>query len=100
MAKQKIRKGDTVEVISGLKNRLKGLVVVSGLNVRKKHKKPQPGAQGPAGQPQIIEFDAPIPLANVMLVDPKSGKPTRVGFKVVDGKTVRVARASGETLDK
>lgn len=118
MAKQKIRKGDTVEVIAGLKNRLKGrddqgkrgevisvdpkkgLIVVSGLNVRKKHKKPQPGQQGPAGQPQIVEFDAPIPLANVMLVDPKSGKPTRVGFKKVGEKTVRVAKVSGEPLDK
>ena len=118
MAKQKIRKGDTVEVIAGLKNRLKGrddqgkrgevisvdpkkgLIVVSGLNVRKKHKKPQPGQQGPAGNPQIVEFDAPLPLANVMMVDPKSGKPTRVGFKKVGEKTVRVAKVSGEPLDK
>ncbi|EPE62433.1 ribosomal protein L24 [Exiguobacterium sp. S17] len=73
----------------------KNRVVVEGINVIKKHAKPsQANPQG-----GILEIEAPIHVSNVMPVDPKTGKPTRVGFKVVDGKKVRVAK-SGEVLDK
>lgn len=62
----------------------------------KKHSKPsQANPQG-----GILSIEAPIHVSNVMPLDPKSGEPTRVGFKVVDGKKVRVATKSGETLDK
>ncbi|KAB2863929.1 MAG: 50S ribosomal protein L24, partial [Exiguobacterium chiriqhucha] len=73
----------------------KNRVVVEGINVIKKHSKPsQANPQG-----GILEIEAPIHVSNVMPLDPKTGKPTRVGFKVVDGKKVRVAK-SGEVLDK
>ncbi len=112
-AKIKIRKGDTVEVISGKRTERgkrgevlrvlpkENRVVVQGIAVRKKHKKAQPTAQGRrAGAPQIVEFEAPISISNVMLVDPKSGELTRVGYRLEGEKWVRVAKASGEILDK
>lgn len=108
--KMKIKKGDTVEVISGRDKGKRGevlqvlpkesRVVVQGVNVRKKHKKANPAAQGQQGAPQILEFDAPLNISNVMLVDPKENKPTRVGFRLVDGQWVRYAKKSGEALDK
>lgn len=100
-----VKKGDTVQVISGKDKGKQGVilkampsknrVVVEGVNVIKKHAKPsQANPQG-----GILEIEAPIHVSNVMPLDPKTGKPTRVGFKVVDGKKVRVAK-SGESLDK
>ena len=69
-------------------------VVVENVNVRKKHKKPT--QQTPEGS--IVEIYAPIDASNVMLVDPKTKKPTRIGHKVVKGKKVRVAKKSGTVL--
>ena len=69
-------------------------VVVENVNVRKKHKKPtQQNTEG-----SIVEVYAPIDASNVMLVDPKTKKPTRIGHKVVKGKKVRVAKKSGTVL--
>ncbi|MGA9466916.1 MAG: 50S ribosomal protein L24 [Exiguobacterium marinum] len=100
-----VKKGDTVQVMSGKDKGKQGVilkampsknrVLVEGVNVMKKHAKPsQANPQG-----GILEIEAPIHVSNVMPLDPKTGKPTRVGFKVVDGKKVRVAK-SGEVLDK
>ncbi len=102
----KIRKGDTVAVLTGRDKGKRGEVLsvnpeegrafVRGVQMVKRHQKPT-GMNQPGG---IIEKEAPIQLANLALVDPKSGKPTRVGFTVLaDGKKVRVARPSGEVLD-
>jgi len=102
----RIRKGDTVVVITGADKGKRGEVlrvipkdgraVVQGVNIAKKHTKAQ-GMGQPGG---IIEQEATIHLSNVMLVDPKSGKPTRVGFRVLDdGRKVRVARADGAVIE-
>jgi large subunit ribosomal protein L24 len=70
--------------------------LVQGVNLVKRHRKPQ-GMGQPGG---IQEKEAPIHLSNLALIDPKSDKPTRVGFRLLDdGKKVRVARPSGEVLD-
>jgi large subunit ribosomal protein L24 len=101
-----VKKGDKVMVISGKDKGKQGTVLaafpkkdrvlVEGINIMKKHSKPsQSNPQG-----GIISQEAPIHVSNVMPLDPKSGEPTRVGFKVVDGKKVRVATKSGETFDK
>ena len=102
----KIRKGDRVQVLTGKDKGRQGEVIrvmpdagralVQGVNLVKKHEKPQ-GMGRPGG---IQEKEAGIHLSNLALIDPKSGKATRVGFKVLeDGKKVRVAKASGEVLD-
>ena len=102
----KIRKGDRVQVLTGKDKGRQGEVIkvmpeegralVQGVNLVKRHQKPQ-GMGRPGG---IQEKEAGIDLSNLALLDPKSGKPTRVGFKVLeDGKKVRVAKASGEVLD-
>ena len=102
----KIRKGDRVQVLTGKDKGRQGEVIkvmpedgralVQGINMVKRHQKPQ-GMGRPGG---IQEKEAGIDLSNLALLDPKSGKPTRVGFKVLeDGKKVRVAKASGEVLD-
>lgn len=101
----KIRKGDRVQVITGSDKGKRGEVlrvipednraIVQGVNMVKRHLKPQ-GMNQPGG---IQEKEATIHLSNLALIDPKSDKPTRVGFKDVDGKRVRVAKASGEVLD-
>jgi large subunit ribosomal protein L24 len=98
-----LRKGDKVIVVSGSDKGKKGNVVevildkqrviVEDVNMVKKHRKPtqnQPGG--------IMEIPAPIHVSNVMLVDPKSGEPTRIGRKVVDGKSVRYSKKSGEII--
>ncbi|MEH7343957.1 50S ribosomal protein L24 [Bacillus sp. JJ1532] len=101
-----VKKGDKVLVISGKDKGKTGVilaafpkqdrVLVEGVNIVKKHSKPsQVNPQG-----GIISQEAPIHVSNVMPVDPKSGNPTRVGYKTVDGKKVRVATKSGEVLDK
>jgi len=102
----KIRKGDRVEVIAGADKGKRGEVlkvipkqgraIVQGVAVVKRHQKPK-GLGQPGG---IIEQEAPVHLSNLMQVDPKSDKRTRVGFKVLeDGRKVRVARVSGEVID-
>ena len=101
----KIKKGDRVQVIAGKNKGLRGevlsvrtkddRVVVQGVNMIKRHTKPtqaQPGG--------IIEREAPVHVSNVLHIDPKTDKPTRVGFKVLDdGRKVRVAKGSGEVID-
>ncbi|MGG3449674.1 MULTISPECIES: 50S ribosomal protein L24 [Bacillaceae] len=101
-----VKKGDKVMVITGKDKGKTGVilasfpkkdrVLVEGINIVKKHAKPsQLNPQG-----GILSQEAPIHVSNVMLLDPKTNEPTRVGYKDVDGKKVRVAKKSGETLDK
>ena len=103
--KMKIHKGDTVIVTTGkdkgttgeVLNVLKDSdsVIVSGVNVKTRHNKPS--QMGPGG---IEKKEAPIHISNVSIADPKTGKASRVGYKVLkDGKKTRVSKASGETLD-
>ena len=105
MAAAKIKKGDNVVVLSGKdKGRTgtvakvmpkDGKVVVDGINVAARHRKPtQANPQG-----GIDRKPAPMHISKVALADPKSGKPTRVRFETKDGKKVRVAVKSGETID-
>ncbi|MCB4821206.1 50S ribosomal protein L24 [Roseicella aerolata] len=102
----KIKKGDRVQVLTGRDKGKRGEVIavnptenralVQGVNMVKRHRKPQ-GMNQPGG---IQEKEAPIHLSNLALIDPKSDKPTRVGFRLLeDGKKVRVAKPSGEVLD-
>ncbi len=103
MATSKIKKGDTVKVIAGKDLGKEGKVtsvdvknhkvVVEGINKVTKHTKPS--AQNQNGG--IIEKEAALDISNVMLV--VDGKTTRVGFKVEDGKKVRVAKATGKAID-
>jgi large subunit ribosomal protein L24 len=100
-----IKKGDKVIVLSGDDKGKVGLVqkvyptlnkvVVEGVNVHKKHKKPTQGT--PEGS--VLDIYVPLDASKVALVDPKSKKATRVHVKVVNGKKVRVGK-SGESLDK
>jgi len=102
-----VKKGDTVIVITGKDKGKKGRVLaaypkkdrvlVEGINLVKKHARPsQTNPQG-----GIVTQEAPIHVSNVSLIDPKSGKPTRVGYQVLEnGKKVRVAKKSGEVIDK
>ncbi|WP_031406207.1 50S ribosomal protein L24 [Geobacillus vulcani] len=101
-----VKKGDKVQVISGKDKGKQGVilaafpkkkrVIVEGVNIVKKHAKPsQANPQG-----GIIEKEAPIHVSKVMPLDPKTGEPTRIGYKIVDGKKVRYAKKSGEILDK
>ena len=103
--KLKIKKGDTVKVIAGDSKGKEGKilevlasknrVVVEGANMLSKHTKPN--ATSPNGG--IIKQEAALHISNVMLIDPKSGKPTRVGrTKNAAGKLVRVAKISGEEI--
>jgi large subunit ribosomal protein L24 len=106
-AKLHVRKNDEVLVIAGKdkgkKGRIlesypnEGRVLVEGVNMIKRHTKPnQVNPQG-----GIVEREAPIHASNVMLLDPKSGEPTRTGKKILnDGTKVRYAKKSGEVLDK
>ncbi|MEJ2752280.1 MAG: 50S ribosomal protein L24 [Candidatus Promineifilaceae bacterium] len=106
----RIKVDDEVEVIAGNYKGVRGKVqrvllsknrvVVSGVNVVKKHQKPQQAGGRSAAQGGIIEFEAPIAVSNVMLVDPKSGELTRIGLRRdKDGRQVRYAIKSGEDLD-
>ena len=99
----KLRKGDTVIVISGKDKGKEGTVshvmpssnkvIVDGINVAKKHQKPRKANE----QGGVIDRDMPLEASNVMLVH--KGKPTRVGFKVkADGTKVRIARSTGEEI--
>ena len=107
MPKMKIRKGDRVVVITGRDKGRQGEVlrampsenrlVVAGVNMMKRHQK----ARRAGEESGIIVREATIHVSNVAHIDPSSGKPTRVGYKVLDdGRKVRVARASGETIDR
>ena len=103
--KLKIKKGDKVIVLSGedkgktgevVKAMPKeGKVVVQGINLVKRHTKPSQTTPG-----GIVTKEAPINVSNVAIVDPKTGKASKIGYKEVDGKKVRVARKSGEVIDK
>ncbi len=107
MAIAHVRKGDTVMVVAGKERGKRGRVlrvipeknrvVVERVNMIKKHQRPTQRIR----QGGIIEREGPIHLSNVMLLDPTSGKPTRIGMRVLsDGKKARVARKSGELIDK
>lgn len=86
-------KGKTGEVVKAMPK--EGKVVVQGINLVKRHTRPSQTTTG-----GIVTKEAPINASNVALVDPKTNKATKVGYKVVDGKKVRVARKSGEVIDK
>ena len=102
----KIKVGDTVRVMTGSTEKGKGKegkvlkidhkngkVLVEGVNMIKRHSKPS--AQNQTGG--IVEKEAPIDISNVMYVH--KGKPTRIGFKEVDGKKVRFAKSTGDVID-
>ncbi|KIL52282.1 50S ribosomal protein L24 [Jeotgalibacillus campisalis] len=101
-----VKKGDNVMVISGKDKGKTGTilaafpkkdrVLVEGVNIVKKHSKPS--QMNPQGG--ITNMEAAIHVSNVMLIDPKTNEPTRVGYKIEDGKKVRIAKKSGESLDK
>ena len=103
MSAMKIKKGDTVTVIAGKDKGKEGkvlavnvkdnTVIVEGINMITKHAKPSMANQ----QGGIINKEAPIDASNVMLIH--NGKAVRVGFKVEDGKKVRVAKGSNEVID-
>jgi large subunit ribosomal protein L24 len=106
MPKLKVKKGDTVVVISGRDKGRQGeivrvlpaemRVIVQGVNIAKRHTKPSMG--NPGG---ILEKELPIHVSNVAHLDPQSQRPTRVGYKRLDdGRKVRVARRSGEVIDR
>ena len=104
--KLKIRKGDTVKVITGDSkgqqgkvlsiDLLKSRAIVERVNMISKHTKPN--AKNTQGG--IVKQEASIHVSNLMLVDPASGNPTRVGRKLVEGKLVRYSKKSGEVIKK
>jgi len=107
MAIAHVRKGDNVMVVAGKERGKRGRVlrvipeknrvVVERVNMIKKHQRPTQRIR----QGGIIEREGSIHLSNVMLLDPTSGKPTRIGMRALsDGKKARVARKSGELIDK
>lgn len=108
MAKMKIKKGDMVEVIAGNDKGVRGrvlrvypgesTVVIEGVNIHKKH---QRAVQAGRGQVQagIIQFEAPIHVSNVMLVDPATSKPTRVGIRREEKGRIRFAKKSGQDVE-
>ena len=100
----KIKKGDEIVVITGKDKGLSGKVeqvlasgqlVVEGVNIAKKHQKPNPNA-GVAGG--IVEKNKPIEISNVMLWNPKTSKGDRVGFKLDGGKKVRIFKSTKEAV--
>ncbi|MCK9550409.1 50S ribosomal protein L24 [Aquamicrobium sp.] len=102
---QKIRRGDKVVVLAGKDKGRSGEVlsvqpkedtaIVRGVNLIRRHQKQTQSQEG-----GIITKEAPIQLSNLAIADPKDGKPTRVGFRVEqDGKKVRFAKRSGETIN-
>ena len=104
--KLKIKKGDTVIVITGKDKGKTGevtkvlvqenKVIVSGINIAKRHTKPSQESAG-----GIISKEMPIHVSNVAYVDPKTNKPTRLGIQIdKNGRKVRVAKKSGEVVDK
>jgi large subunit ribosomal protein L24 len=107
----RVRKGDQVQVIAGKDRGKRGRVLrvqprrdrvfVEGINMVKRHTRPQqaPGTQRAAAVGGVIEREGPIHVSNVMLVDPKGGKPTRIRVERSSGRRVRVAKRSGTGLD-
>jgi large subunit ribosomal protein L24 len=107
----KVRRDDTVEVISGKDKGKTGKVLrvepkknrvfVEGMNIQKRHTKPRSirDAQRSESVGGVIEKEGPIHISNVMLVDPKTNKPTRVTVKRENGQRTRVAKKSGEAID-
>ncbi|EAE7861753.1 50S ribosomal protein L24 [Listeria monocytogenes] len=101
-----VKKGDKVKVITGKDKGKSGKVLaafpkkdrvlIEGINMVKKHTKPS----NVNSQGGILNVEAPIHVSNVMLLDPKTGEPTRVGYEVKGDKKVRVAKKSGEVIDK
>ncbi len=101
-----VKKGDKVKVLTGKDRGKEGVileafpkknrVLVEGVNMVKVHA--QPSQDNPQGG--ILNVEAPIHVSNVLPIDPKTGEPTRVGYEVRDGKKVRIAKKSGEPLDK
>jgi large subunit ribosomal protein L24 len=102
----RIRKGDTVVVITGAHKGRRGEVLlvfpraeralVQGVNIVTKHTKPR-GIGQPGG---IVQEEASIHLSNLKLIDPRSDRPTKVGFRVLeDGRKVRIAKATGQVID-
>jgi len=104
MTKLKIKKGDKVVILTGKDKGKTGevkrvipsdlQVIVQGINIQTKHRKPSQTSPG-----GLDKIEAPIHVSNVALADPKTSKPTRVGYKMVGDRKVRVARRSGETID-
>ncbi len=102
----KLRKGDKVQVIAGKDKGKKGTIIkifiekgkaiVEGINKVKKHVKP--GTLSKEGG--IISIERPIDLSNLMYFDEKSNKPSKLGFKIVEGKKYRVNKKTGEVLEK
>ncbi|MEM6682299.1 MAG: 50S ribosomal protein L24 [Pseudomonadota bacterium] len=102
--KFKIKKGDTVVVLAGRDKGKTGEVtkmllsdgkaIVGGVNMVQRHRKPS--QQQPGG---IDRKEAPIHISNLAIADPKTGKPTRVGYRMEDGKKVRFAKASGDVIN-
>ncbi len=101
----KIKKGDRVRVMAGRDKGKTGEVrqvmpeegraIVAGVNMVRRHTKPSAKTEG-----GILSKESPIHLSNLAITDPKSGKPTRVGFKILDdGRKVRVAKRSGDLID-
>ena len=101
----KIRKGDKVIVLTGRDKGKSGEVIevrpsesralVRGVNMVRRHQRQTAAQQG-----GIISKEAPVHLSNLAMADPKDGKPTRIGFKILkDGRKVRIARRSGEAID-
>ncbi len=100
----KIKKNDNVIVIAGKDKGKKGKivkaipsfdkVVIEGVNIKKKHMRPRKSGQ----KGQIVEIAAPIHVSNVMIIDPKTDKPSRLGVEIVGGKKVRISKKSGEKI--
>lgn len=103
----RVKKGDKVKIIAGANKGKEGIikqsfpaenkVIVDGDKIKKFKKHNKPNQQNQEGS--ITEVDAKIDASNVMLIDPKTKKPTRVGYAVVDGKKVRIAKKSGVKID-
>jgi large subunit ribosomal protein L24 len=99
----KIRRDDEVVVLAGkdkgktgkVNKVLDGKVIVDGVNMVKKHQKPVPALQQPGG---IVEKEAAIDTSNVAILNPKTGKADRVGFRVEDGKKVRFFKSNNELI--
>ena len=107
---QRVQQGDIVEVIAGKDKGLRGEVVrvlvkknrviVNGVNILKRHRKARPAPGGQQIPAQIIEFEAPLHLSNVMLVCPETDERTRVGFRFTeDGRKVRYSKKSGSIIE-
>jgi large subunit ribosomal protein L24 len=107
----RIKAGDEVIIVGGKDRGKKGKVLrveprkdrlyVEGLNIIKRHQRPRQvaGAQRAEQVGGVIEREGPIHISNVMLLDPKDGKPSRLGIEIEDGKRYRLARRSGTRLD-